>query len=142
MSDDAERLGGSSSERWGLKRWDTPLSGYRSLVFITLADDTEQLQLTVEGEDGGHYRVQAGVYPYVRSVPEAYRCKLWARFSPEYLETLGPTRLVDPSPLLAQFRRDEPLAELHNGPLKHYMICTTEQVIDILSPEPPEIVLV
>ncbi len=51
------------------------------------------------------------------------------------------TYIVTKSEWIKSIKEREPLLLVHNKGIKHYLICTGDDVIDILTPSKPEIII-
>ena len=118
-------------------RWDTPVSGARSLRLVSLVDDGA-LRLTLEDAGDPDRRRWTFVFasaPAYRNVREELRLGLWAGGAGR----VGWTARVPASPWLARLREAEPLLDVHHPGLAHFRIATEDDVIDVLSALAPEI---
>ena len=99
--------------------------------------DHNGLHITVQDlRDPKRRRYQFSFHraPAYRNILEEYRTS-----EPPAGGELGLTVKVPESPWLKSFHQDEPLLEVHTPGCEHYVIVTEDDVIDVLSPEPPEI---
>jgi hypothetical protein len=126
---------------WQVERWETPMSGAKSLVMVSLHDDT---RLVVILEDARHpdrrrWRVTFDSYIAYLNINESYRVSLWNR-----LAVTGPrvgwTKRVVVSPWLDHLLEAEGQLDSIFDSLEHYQIGTEDDVIDVVSPKPPSIV--
>jgi hypothetical protein len=123
---------------WKFNRWETPVSDLASLAMVSLVDDG-MLKITVEDlQDPNRRRWQFTFEhaPIYRNILEEYRLELWRRVRTDD-NPMGWTVTIPSSPWLSEFRQGEPLIDAHYPELCHYQIGTEDDVIDILSPEPP-----
>jgi len=117
-------------------RWQTPVSDAKSLAMVSLVDQGG-LHITVQDlrdPKRRRYRFTFRRAPAYRNILEEYRTS-----EPPVGGKLGWTVTVPDSPWLEEFRNREPLLEVHSPGCRHYVIVTEDDVIDVLSPEPPEI---
>ena len=124
------------TEAFYKERWETPVSNAKSLAMVSLVD-SHGLHITLQDlrdPQRRRYRFTFGNVPAYRNVLEEYRTS-----EPPAGGELGWTVKIPNSPWLEAFRRDEPLFEIHTPGCEHYVIVTEDDVIDVLSPEPPEI---
>lgn len=121
---------------WKVERWNTPVSDERLLGMVSLVDDG-QLTIVVEDTLNRQFRFIFTDYPAYRNIMEEYRTELWRKL---YDKNLGSTLLIVESQWIASFRATEPLLEVHHPNLTHYMICTVNDVVEVLSSGNPKIV--
>ncbi len=117
-------------------RWDTPVSDARSLAMVSLLDQ-DGLHITVQDlrdPDRRRYRFSFRKAPAYRNILEEYRTS-------EHVagKDIGWTRMASCSAWLREFAEKEPFLDVFMPGCKHYVIGTEDDVIDVLSPEPPEI---
>jgi hypothetical protein len=118
------------------ERWDTPVSDARSLAMVSLLDD-DGLHITIQDlrdPDRRRFRFSFRRVPAYRNILEEYRTS-----GPMSAKGIGWTRLDPSSAWLSDLRRREPLLDVHTPGCQHYIIVTEDDVIDVLSPEAPEI---
>jgi hypothetical protein len=121
-------------------RWDTPVSDLDSVVLVSLVDDGE-LAIVVDGAQGSkreRFRfLFKNVFGY-RNLLEEYRTALWQTV--QGTPHVGWTGRIVNSPWLDELRRKEPLFLIHGGEhAVHYLLCTEDDVIDVLTEVAPEI---
>ena len=126
---------------WTIERWQTPVSDAKSLVMVLLVDDGE---LSVILQDAGaprrrRYRFIFSNPIAYRNILEEYRTELWKKLEGQHKE-LGWTLQVLDSPWIQTLRKEEPLIDIKVSELSHYMICTEDDVVEILSAPVPVIV--
>ncbi len=124
-------------EGWRITRWETPIADTRWLLLVSLVDTTKRLTLVLEAfRSPGRPRWEVSFSNHFayRNIGEAYRLSLWA--------SLSHTGQRWDSTFMVEER--EPLSSWHTGYLhevvpgvKHYVIATTEDVIEILSSTEP-----
>lgn len=118
------------------ERWQTPVSDARSLAMVSL-HDREGLHITLQDLRDPARRRFEFVFRRVaayRNLLEEYRTS-----EPPVPHGVGWTLTIPDSPWLAELRAKEPLLDIHSPGCQHYVIVTEDDVIDVLSPEPPEI---
>jgi hypothetical protein len=134
-------------EGWHIERWETPASAADSVVMVSLvdmpgsADARHELAITLDIKTLGHwhrYRVVFGRCPAYRNIMEEFRLELWAHRD-ETAQLCGWTFVVIDSPWVASFRPAEPLLDVYFPALTHYVITTENDVIEVLTPDPPRI---
>lgn len=111
-----------------------------SLRLVSLTDDGA-LKIVVEDAHSPNrlrWQFTFSKAPAYLNLLEEYRLELWGMRSPG--ERLGWTLEVPDSPWLAFLRKRESLLDVHHPSLIHFQIGTEDDVIDILSPDAPEIV--
>lgn len=120
-------------------RWETPVSDLAYLALLELRQVGLSLTLDLEGKRGDVaeqwrvvFRRQAG-YANLR---EEYRARQWS-VMPKTAK--GWTIIHEESPWLAELRAEERFDLYGNAAARHYMVCTEDDVIDVLSVEPPVI---
>jgi hypothetical protein len=85
------------------------------------------------------YKITFENYPAYRNILEEYRLNLWKRLADTInSDVKGWTLLVDDSPWIREFDQ-EPLLAVLNAESRHYLICTENDVIEVLSNRPPTI---
>jgi hypothetical protein len=106
---------------------------------VELVDDGELSIIVQELREPEHRRLRFSFtrYPAYRNILEEYRLELWEKISGRH-EELGHTILVPNSPWAKELRESEPLLDVHDGRLTHFMICTEDDVLEVLAPDPPE----
>src|SRR5258706_1131662 len=118
------------------ERWQTPVSDARSLATVALID-REGLHITVQDlRDPARRR-----FEFVFRNVAAYRNLLeeFRGSDPPMTHDAGWTRTVPDSPWLTELRTKEPLLDVHMPGCQHFVIATEDDVIDVLSPDQPEI---
>ena len=127
-------------EDWNVERWETPVSDAKSLFMVSLIDEGGLAITLQEARDPlpRRFCFTFSNYPAYRNILEEYRTELWQRLN-NAQNKLGWTLIVRDSPWIAVFRKTEPLLEVFNPNPIHYMICTEDDVIEVLSSKPPEI---
>jgi hypothetical protein len=130
-------------KNWKVENWETPVSRAHSLLMVSLLDDCKRLSIIlqdVRDPTRRRFRFSFSNYPVYRNILEEYRLEIWVQMQEQRKEKeLGWTLIVPGSQWLRSFKENEPLLELHNPNLVHYMICTENDVIEVLSNAAPEI---
>ena len=123
-------------ENWKFERWETPISNERLLSMISLVDDGEKLSIIVgKFPDSKHVRFVFKDYPAYRNIQELYRTELWNKL---YQKNLGSTLIIPQSEWIASFKNEVLIDNFPDA--VHYMICTEDGCIEVLSDAFPEIV--
>ena len=126
-------------ENWKIEDWRTPVSDIEGLQMVSLCDDNRSLAIIVQGlidPVRRRFRISFNQYPAYRNINESYRNELWNVLS-KNVGKWGRTFIVTASPWIESFSKE---TLLFNHPeITHYVICTEDDVIEVLSPEPPEI---
>jgi hypothetical protein len=129
-------------EGWRLERWETPVSDAESVGMVSLADGNEGLAITLDARDSRHrwhrWRLVFERHPAYRNIMEEFRLELW-RHRDETGQRCGWTFVVPDSPWVAAFKLDEELLEVWYPTIKHFVISTEDDVVEVLSPEPPRV---
>lgn len=127
-------------ENWKIKDWQTPILEIEDLQMVSLSDDNCSLTIVVQGlldPERRRFRISFSRYPAYRNINEDYRNELWNILSKK-IGKWGRTFIVSNSPWIQSFS-NETLLFIYPQ-IIHYVICTEDDVIEVLSPEPPEIV--
>jgi hypothetical protein len=127
-------------EGWRIQRWDTPVSDNGANRMVSLVDDGE-LAITLEDAHSPQrlrWRFVFQKYPAYRNILEEHRLELWQHLD-ETKQRCGNTFSVLDSPWIASFRPREPLLDVYYPALVHYVITTGDDVVEVLSPQPPQI---
>ena len=126
---------------WQITRWETPLSDLKSVAMASLVDDG-QLSITVEAprEDGRpRWHVTFETYPGYRNLLEQFRLELWTHLD-STRQRFGTTFTVADSPWIKTLRETEGVFDSYYPEIEHYVVLTEDDVIEVLSPDPPSIV--
>ena len=127
------------TEAFQEERWETPVSNAKSLAMVSLVD-WNGLHITVQDlrdPERRRYQFTFRCVPAYRNILEEYRT---SEASESLVEgDLGWTVKVSKSPWLETLSQAEPLLEVLTPGCAHYVIITEDDVIDVLSPEPPVI---
>lgn len=123
-------------ENWNFERWPTPVSDEPFLGMVSLVDDGE-LKIVVKNSRDQQFCFTFTDYPAYRNIMEEYRTELWPRL---HGKNLGNTLLIVESQWISSLKVNEPLLEIHLSHLFHYMICTADDVLEILTPAEPLVV--
>ena len=127
--------------RWRIARWPTPVSDIRAVAMASLIDDGT-LRITLEATrlvPRERWCISFERYAGYRNIMEEYRLELW-RHLDESRQRCGNTFTVEDSSWIAEISRDEPLLLVHMKGLQHYVITTEDDVIEVLSPGPPDVI--
>ena len=126
---------------WQVERWETPVSDVKSLAMVSLTDCQGHLTIIVQDlRDPQRRRFQFTFeqYPAYRNIMEEYRMELWT-----YLDRAGFhcgwTMRVQDAPWSRELKQ-EPVVAVANPTLQHYMICTEDDVIEVLANAAPTII--
>ena len=127
-------------EGWQFEDWQTPVSKAKSLQMVSLVDDVKLSILLQDLQDSQRrrFRFTFENYPAYRNINESYRTELWRLLPGGKTKNLGWTFIVTDSPWIASFSQETLLYVFPT--LVHYVISTEDDVIEILSPELPEII--
>ncbi|MBA2339038.1 MAG: hypothetical protein H0V88_01470 [Pyrinomonadaceae bacterium] len=123
-------------EDWEFERWETPVSNERLLSMVSLIDDSEILTIVIDGLPNKRIRFVFTDYPAYRNIQELYRTELWNKL---YRKNLGITLIIPKSEWIESFRQSKELLDVYHPNAVHYMICTDDGCVEVLSNEPPEI---
>jgi len=123
---------------WVLKRWETPISDIQRLALVSLTDTRGVLSLVLEDQCDPlrrRFHVDFTRYPGYRNLLEEYRLELWQALA----ETgaTGRSLQVTVSPWIAELKEHEPLLDAEFPNLKHWLISTEDDVIEVLSDATP-----
>lgn len=121
-------------EGWKLERWETPFSNERLGTLTSLVDDGERLVIMVGDSSGQRFRFAFTDYPAYRNIQELYRTELWNKL---YERNLGSTLIIPESEWIASLKREG--FEIYYPDAVHYMICTDDGCVEVLSDTLPEI---
>jgi len=123
---------------WKIKKWDTPVSDVNGLALISLKDIARENKLSILFETNNK-KLEATFdnYPAYRNILEEYRLELWKHLD-ETNQMCGDTFIVINSPWIKSLTEREQLINVHEKELKHYVITTTDDVIEVLSSKEPE----
>ena len=122
-----------------LERWETPIVGAHDLRTVSVVDDGELLITVSEPSNDDRYRLRfrfrAGKYLAYRVTNEIDGCQLLdeARYDGE-----RPCRTFTGEQSDWKERFLEVSLRGQDVPLKHYVIWTEEDIIEVLASEPPE----
>jgi hypothetical protein len=122
-----------------IKRWETPISDSKELGMVSLHDNASTNTLEVLLNDGKkEIRVTFNNYPAYRNILEEFRTKLWNHLT-ETSQRCGWTFEVVESTWVEELQKDESMLEFHFPGLRHFVISTGDDVIEILSDLEPQI---
>jgi len=123
-------------QKWKIKRWETPISDDKNCIMTSLNDDSKSvlLSITVERMDNTKWQFIFDSPPAYRNIMEEYRTKLWVVLD-ETKQRCGNTFIVENS----EWLNEEPFLEFMSEGAKHYVICTGDDVIEVISSKEPKI---
>lgn len=108
------------------------LHDHSGLLEIELADYLNNAAVA-------RYRVTFQRYPAYRNIEERYRLELWKRLAElKNRGATGSTLIVPDSPWIHEFA-SEPILEVFNPGLVHYVIATENDVIEVLGDIEPKV---
>ncbi|MGD0001809.1 MAG: hypothetical protein ABSE21_17060 [Bryobacteraceae bacterium] len=115
----------------------------KHLFMESLHDTSEGLEIELadylNNVPTARYKVTFKKYPAYRNIQEEYRLELWeGRKRLNDPNARGWTLTVPHSPWVLDFA-NEPILEVFNPGIVHYMITTENDVIEVLSNEEPRI---
>jgi hypothetical protein len=130
-------------EGWEISQWKSELSGRTSLSQVVLVDDGD-LTITVEDLNSPeHERWEIRFYnaPAYRNILESFRLSLWT-----YLDDVvnlapprGPLLKVDRSSWITELQENEPTLSVFHPTLLHFILCTEDDVVEVLTPSEPTV---
>jgi hypothetical protein len=123
-------------EDWEFERWETPVSNEPLLSMVSLFDDGEKLTIVIDGTSNKHVRFVFTDYPAYRNIQELYRTELWGKL---YRKNLGSTLIISKAEWIESLRRTDKLVDVYHPNAVHYLICTEDGCVEILTNQPPEI---
>jgi hypothetical protein len=129
------------SESWRCVRWETPVSDAYVLMMKLCCKDGD-LDITLDRssvtETQGNIRFKFEKCLAFRSTLEKFRTKLCN--STPANEHLGRTFIVENSPWIVELEASEPIFSHLSKNIRHYVIATDWEVVEILSTNVPIIV--
>jgi hypothetical protein len=126
-------------QNWRLHRWSTPMGDAEYLRMESLTDNGRLVIVLQDLGTNQNYRVTFKNYPAYRNIMEEHRGTLWTK-RPEISEpdATGWTLLVEGSDLVSELMPGiEAYFDVNR--LKHYLIITADDVIEVLSDTEPTI---
>lgn len=129
-----------SHNMWQIERWETPISDLAAIQMASLSD-CGKLQITIEAAQGSErlrWRFDFDTYPGYRNLLEEFRQELWAHLE-STMQREGATFTVRNSPWINRLREEEDVFKALYSRVYHYVICTEDDVLEILSPDAPVI---
>ena len=130
-------------EGWQFERWDTLVSDIEFLTMISLTEIRGIIRIVVQGGfdlEQRQYCIEFEWSPAYRNIQEQYRLSLWKQI-PEGVDGRKPgnTLIIPESKWIESFCGHEPIFELDVDKYRHYMICTGDDVIEVIANAPPKI---
>jgi hypothetical protein len=130
-------------ENWLLRRWETLMSDAKHLFMESLHDHSGVLEIELadywQNAATARYKVTFRRYPAYRNILEEYRLELWERRGQRSdPSATGWTLIIPDSPWVQEFA-NEPILEVFNPAIVHYLIATENDVIEVLSDEEPQV---
>lgn len=130
-------------EGWQVERWDTPVSDTELLNMVSLTHGDGPLKIVLEGlqdPERRRYCIEFEWTPAYRNIQEQYRLSFWDQLPKgEERRKLGNTYIIPNSKWIESFQGHEPIFELDVDKYRHYMICTVDDVIEVITQVQPEI---
>ncbi|WP_107039564.1 hypothetical protein [Brumimicrobium mesophilum] len=121
-------------DKWNPEKWETAFSEIEWLFMESLIDNKSILTILLTDNKDNLFEVTFNNYPAYRNILEEYRLNLWG-IRDEKWPNLGNAWIVKNSDWLTDLTESEPLLNHHEGKLNHFIICTQDDVIEILSNE-------
>jgi hypothetical protein len=134
-------FGQDMCDEWKVERWLTPISDVRSIALVALVDNCHDLFVVVEApRKAGRPRwlFRFPNYPAYRNMVEGIRTRLW-RHLDETHQRCGHTFVVTSSSWADEVAAKESLLKVYHPEVKHFVITTEDDVIEVLSDRPAEI---
>ena len=129
------------NESWRYVRWETPVSDAYILMMKLCCYDGD-LDITLDRssvtETQDDIRFKFKKCPAFRSILEKFRTELCNSLSAN--KQLGRTLIVENSPWIAELEASEPIFSHLSKNIRHYVIATDWEVVEILSTDVPIIV--
>jgi hypothetical protein len=125
-------------EDWEFEKWNTKLSDSNFLFLESLVDKNSELILKFSDSEKV-YELTFRNYSAYRNILEQYRTKLWTKLHNSGLKDLGNSWIIENSDWMKNLFENEPLLELFESKLKHYLITTEIDVIEVLSSDNPDV---
>jgi hypothetical protein len=126
---------------WRIKRWDTPIADINAIGLVSLTDASRKLEIVVEAfrqPIRSRWRFTFTSYPCYRNIMEEYRLSLW-KYLDDSNQRCGFTFTVEQSPWIASFEPSEPLLAQNHKKLRHFVICTEDDILEVISNDEPQI---
>lgn len=120
--------------------WSTDLSHADSIRVKKIVDDTKHLRLylfAIKGQVFEQYEVVFTSYPCYRNINESYQNDLW-KFLHECNIKTGWTFILENSNWKKELNKDS-IFKFEYPEIKHYVISTEDDVIEVLSDKAPVI---
>jgi hypothetical protein len=125
---------------WKWSRWETPVSDAQSIsLHLSLTEGVLQVILDTSSHlyDGLRLRIAFQKILAFRCLQESYMNSLWGVFSKA--GSPGKTFIVNNSPWLAELAREDSLFAETSHNVRHYVITSDAEVLEVLSKSPPYI---
>jgi hypothetical protein len=124
-------------EDWQVKKWETSLSDLKDLLLERLTDVKEGLSIEFSDRDHKKYIISFPPFCCYRSINESFRNSLWRKLKlTGQLSTLGNCWIAENSDFL-EILSEDPVWLSQNAGAKHYLLATSEDVIEIISSTEP-----
>lgn len=117
-------------DNWNILKWNTLFSDKKYLFMESLLDSDCKLIITLFDDKEIRYKVTFNNFPSYRNLLEKYRLNLWGKID---WNIVGNSWIVENSNWLNFLNKSEPLITHHEENLKHYVICTESDVVEVLS---------
>ena len=130
-------------EGWQFERWDTPVSDAKSPSMVSLTHINGAFKIVLEDvrdSERRRYCIEFEWVPAYRNIQEQFRMSLWNQLPKgEERRKLGSTYIIPNSKWIESFCGYEPIFELDVDKYKHYMICTIDDVVEVITQVQPKI---
>jgi hypothetical protein len=126
-----------SYKSWKFRRWDTPLDDSRDVALKELRTCERDVSLVLDAGGALFEFVFREVVAY-RNIVERYRLELWEVLGAQLPERGWALEIEAPN-WASELKESEPLVQPFHPALRHFMICTDEDVLEILTERTPEI---
>ena len=121
---------------WKIKNWETPLA-HSNFSLKSLFDNLKKLEITVENSNSEYVISFEYQYPVYRNILGTYRLELWSYLKDNYPNHTS-TFIVENSSWINYFVESEILLDVHEN-IKHFVIASERDVVEVLSPVSPNI---
>jgi hypothetical protein len=127
-------------ESWQCERWETPVSDAYVLM-MKLCVRAGDLDITLDRSSVSETQEDVQFIfrkcPAFRCILEKFRTELWNNLSAS--EHPGRTFTVENSPWIVELKSSEPIFSDLNKDIRHYVIVTDWEVVEVLSSQAPVI---